>query len=90
MMMGPPGAFRQENSLYLAEQMGWKCITTGDLLRKEVMKKSELGKKIQDSFKNYQYGKLEEISNIWINYTVEDKIVIDIVTKEIEVCESEK
>ena len=55
--MGPPGAFRQENSLYLAEQFGWKCITTGDLLRKEILKKSELGKKIQDSFKSYQYGK---------------------------------
>jgi adenylate kinase family enzyme len=43
--------------LYLADQFGWKCISTGDLLRKEVLKKSEVGKKIQDAFKNYQYGK---------------------------------
>lgn len=56
-LMGPPGCFRQENALFLSEHFGWKCITTGDLLRKEVSKKSELGKKIQDCFKSYKYGK---------------------------------
>lgn len=56
--MGPPGSFRKENALYISEQFGWKCIDTGDLLRKEVLKKSELGKKIQDAFKSYRFGKL--------------------------------
>lgn len=45
-MLGPPGAFKKENALYISEQFGWKCIDTGDLLRKEVMKKTETGKKI--------------------------------------------
>ena len=64
--MGPPGSFRQENTLYLAEQFGWKCISTGDLLRKEVLKKSEVGKKIQDAFKNYQYGKSKDVMHLFI------------------------
>jgi adenylate kinase len=69
-MMGPPGSQRQENALNLAEYFQWKCISTGDLLRKEVNKKSDYGKAIQESFKNYQY--------------VDDKIVIDLVHKEIQ------
>ena len=44
--MGPPGSFRQENAAFIGDQFGWKTITTGDLLRKEVKKKSETGKKI--------------------------------------------
>lgn len=60
--MGPPGSFRHENTMYLADLFGWKSISTGDLLRKEVMKKSEVGKKIQDAFKNYHFGKC--VSNL--------------------------
>ena len=56
--MGPPGSFRQENAAYIADQFGWKCITTGELLRKEVQKKSETGKKVQEAFQAFQYGKL--------------------------------
>ena len=45
-LMGPPGSFRQENAAFVADSFGWKCITTGDLLKKEVAKKTETGKKI--------------------------------------------
>lgn len=45
-LMGPPGSFRQENASFIADQFGWKCITTGELLRKEVAKKTETGKKV--------------------------------------------
>lgn len=41
----------------LADSFGWKCISTGALLKQEVDKKTELGKKIQESHKAYQYGK---------------------------------
>jgi len=44
--MGPPGTFRKENAQAISEHFGWKCIDTGELLRREVNKKSELGKKI--------------------------------------------
>jgi len=67
--MGPPGSFRQENALFLSEHFSWKCITTGDLLRKEVSKKSALGGRIAECNKEYHY--------------VDDNIVIDLVKKEI-------
>ena len=55
--MGPPGSFRQENASFLAEHFGWKCISTGDLLRKEVNRKTPLGTRITECFKSYEYGK---------------------------------
>ena len=57
-LMGPPGSFRLENSAFIADQFGWKSINTGELLKNEVKKKSEIGKKVQESFAAFQYGKL--------------------------------
>lgn len=56
-MLGPPGSFRKDYSLYIAEQFGWACIDLGELLKKEVIKKSEIGKKVQDAFKSYRFSK---------------------------------
>ena len=55
--MGPPGAFRAENANALKEQFSWKVIHTGELLKAQVEKKTEVGKLINESFKSYQYGK---------------------------------
>jgi adenylate kinase len=55
--MGPPGSNRKENALALAEHFGWSCISIGDLLKKEVSKKSDYGKAISDNIKNSSYGK---------------------------------
>ena len=81
--MGPPGCFRQENALFLSEHFGWKCITTGDLLRKEVQKKTQIGKRIQECFKEYHYGKLlknsQPIDLYVIKILVDDQIVIDLI-----------
>jgi len=35
-LMGPPGSFRHENAMYLAEHFSWKCISIGDILRREI------------------------------------------------------
>jgi adenylate kinase len=75
-LMGPTGSFRQDNALFLAEHFGWKCISTGDLLRKEVLKKNTAGIKIKDAFSKFEY--------------VDDQIVIDLVSKEIQESEEEK
>jgi adenylate kinase len=40
-MVGPPGSNRKENALALGEYFGWACISMGDLLKKEVSKKTE-------------------------------------------------
>lgn len=74
--MGPPGCFRQENALFLSEHFGWTCITTGDLLRKEVQKKTQIGKRIQECFKEYHY--------------VDDQIVIDLIKAAIQEFEDKR
>ena len=57
-IVGPPGSNRKENALALAEYFNWQSISIGDLLKKEVSKKSEYGKAISESLKNYRYGML--------------------------------
>lgn len=54
--MGPPGSGRKETALALSEHFSWGCISIGDLLKKEVSKKSEYGKAITESLKSYRYG----------------------------------
>ena len=82
--MGPPGSNRKENALALAEHFGWSCISIGDLLKKEVSKKSDYGKAISDNIKNSSYGKRLLFLQ---NNIVDDQIVIDLVKKEVELLE---
>jgi hypothetical protein len=56
--MGPPGCQKMENARTLADTLGWKSIHPGQLMRNEVDKKTELGKKISDAQKSYHFGKL--------------------------------
>ncbi len=65
----------------MAEYFGWKSISVGDLLKKEVSKKSEYGKAISDALKHYKYGN----SNLFVitKRIVDDNIVIDLVKKQI-------
>jgi len=55
-LVGPPGSNRKENALALAEYFNWQSISVGDLLSKEVSKKSEYGKAIIEAKKYYRYG----------------------------------
>lgn len=54
--MGPPGTARKETALALGEYFNWSAISVGDLLNKEVSKKSDLGKEISESYKSQSYG----------------------------------
>jgi adenylate kinase family enzyme len=63
---------------HLKEDWGYTnfvTISVGDLLQKEITKKSDFGKRIFESRKKYKY--------------VDDEIVIDLVTKHILECEKE-
>lgn len=78
-IIGPPGSKRKEHILTLAENFEdfkYEAICVGDLLNKEISKKSETGKRIVDQRKTYSY--------------VADDIVIDLVSKQIEQLEKEK
>lgn len=64
----------------MAEYFAWSCISIGDLLKKEISKKSEYGKAITESMKHYRYG----IFDLLIyQFIVDDSIVTDLVKKQI-------
>ena len=54
---------------------GTYCISVGDLIQKEITKKSDFGKRIYESRKKYSY--------------IEDEIVIELVKQQIELCEKD-
>jgi adenylate kinase len=68
-VVGPPGSNRKEIALSLSDHFGWPCESIGDLLNKEVHKKTEMGKEIQECKKMYKY--------------VPDDIVIELVKNSI-------
>ena len=75
--MGPPGSLRKEYSLSLADYFALPaCISVGDLLNKEINKKSEHGKKIAECRKSYSY--------------VPDEVVMELVKRELQQYETEK
>ncbi|CAK72954.1 unnamed protein product (macronuclear) [Paramecium tetraurelia] len=75
-VIGPPGSKLLELSLTLAEYMNFHCVSIGDLIEKELSKKSELSQQIQDSLDKFQY--------------VSDDIVINIALNQIQHFENEK
>lgn len=66
---GSAGVNRKEISLSLANHFGYEGISVGDILRKEISKKLELGKKIEPYIK--------------VNKLVPDEIVIDLIKQEL-------
>lgn len=67
---GPPGSNRKEVALALAEHFNWSCISVGDLLKKEVSKKSDLGKTIFESLKQHKF--------------VDDNVVLELVRAQVD------
>eukprot|EP00331_Platyophrya_macrostoma_P033037 CAMPEP_0176444716 /NCGR_PEP_ID=MMETSP0127-20121128/23237_1 /TAXON_ID=938130 /ORGANISM="Platyophrya macrostoma, Strain WH" /LENGTH=452 /DNA_ID=CAMNT_0017830295 /DNA_START=17 /DNA_END=1375 /DNA_ORIENTATION=- len=74
-IVGPPGSKARELSLQLADYLHYTCTSVGDLLHKEISKRSDLGKKIEDAYKQLTY--------------VPDDIVTELVKKHIENLEKE-
>jgi adenylate kinase family enzyme len=68
-VIGPAGAHKKEHCKKLAETFDIKVIETGPLLRAEVLKKTELGAKIQAAFTACEY--------------VPDQVVCDVLKKRI-------
>lgn len=62
--MGPPGCNRQDNAIALAEYFKWEPISVGDLLRKEVAKKTKEGERIAKCFAAHKNGKYLAVSLI--------------------------
>ena len=80
-LFGPPGAGKGTQSKYLVKKLNCFQISTGDMLRDEIEKDSEIGKKIID---NMNEGKFVNddivnnlIKNILFDLEKKDKLIFD-------------
>ena len=69
-MIGPPGAGIKETTLKLSQHFESTTISVGDLLKKEVVKKTELGSQIEQFIDEFLY--------------VPDSVVVEILKKYIQ------
>ena len=70
-LFGPPGAGKGTQSKYLVNKLNGFQISTGDLLREEITKNSDIGKVIIDDMKDGNF-----ISDDIVNKLIE-KLVFD-------------
>ena len=70
-LFGPPGAGKGTQSKYLVNKLKAFQISTGDLLREEIKKNSDVGKAITDDMKNGKF-----ISDDIVNKLIE-KLISD-------------
>ena len=68
-LFGPPGAGKGTQSKFLVDKLNIFQISTGDLLREEIKKNSDIGKKIVD---NMNEGKF--VSDVIVNTLIEKQI----------------
>ena len=68
-LFGPPGAGKGTQSKYLVNKLNAFQISTGDLLREEIIKNSDIGKIITDDMKNGKF-----ISDDIVNKLIENSI----------------
>ena len=70
-LFGPPGAGKGTQAKYLVNKLNCFQISTGDILREEINKNSEIGKKITDDMNNGKFVS-DEIVNKLIKNLVFD------------------
>ena len=68
-LFGPPGAGKGTQSKYLVNKLNAFQISTGDLLREEIKKNSDIGKTITNDMKNGKF-----ISDDIVNKLIENLI----------------
>ena len=68
-LFGPPGAGKGTQSKYLVNKLNAFQISTGDLLREEIIKNSDIGKAITNDMENGKF-----ISDDIVNKLIENLI----------------
>ena len=67
-MFGPPGAGKGTQSKYLVKKLNGFQISTGDILREEIKKDSEIGKKIINDMNEGKFVSDEIVNSLLKNY----------------------
>ena len=63
-LFGPPGAGKGTQAKYLVKKLDYFQISTGDMLRDEIKKNSEVGKKIVDNMNEGKFVSDEIVNKI--------------------------
>ena len=72
-LFGPPGAGKGTQAKYLVKKLNGFQISTGDMLRDEIKKDSEIGKKIINDMNDGKFVN-DEIVNEMIKNVISDHI----------------
>ncbi len=80
-LFGPPGAGKGTQAKYLVEKLNGFSISTGDMLRNEIKKDSEIGKKIIKDMDNGKFISDEIVNNLIKDFVYDsqkkDKLIFD-------------
>ncbi len=80
-LFGPPGAGKGTQANYLVKKLGNFQISTGDILRDEIKKDSEIGKKIINDMNEGRFISDEIVNNLIKNLIFDpqkkDKLIFD-------------
>ena len=80
-LFGPPGAGKGTQAKYLVETLKAFQISTGDMLRKEIDKETEIGKKIINDMRDGKFVSDEIVNNlikeIIFDPTKKNKLIFD-------------
>ena len=72
-LFGPPGAGKGTQSRYLLKKLNCFQVSTGDMLRNEIAKNSEIGKEITNSMNQGKFVNDEIVNNLIKNILFDPK-----------------
>ena len=80
-LFGPPGAGKGTQSKYLVDKLNNTQVSTGDILREEIEKNSEIGKKIANNMNEGKFVSDEIVNSLIEKYvydpTKKNKLIFD-------------
>ena len=80
-LFGPPGAGKGTQAKYLARKLNGYQISTGDILREEIKKDTDIGKKIINNMNEGKFVSDEIVNNLLKNHVFDpskkEKLIFD-------------